>query len=82
MSHCKLAIMRETTVSCGCEEKLVAQTNSFLHRMLVAALLSFGKKWEWEIKAVMECLLLAMHIVANKINHNGTLYSEPYIYAN
>lgn len=82
MSHCKVAIMRESTVSCGGEEKLVAQTNSFLHRMLVAAVLYFGKKWEWEIETVMECLLLAMHIVVNKINQSGTLYFESFIYAN
>lgn len=82
MSHCKVAIMRETTVSCGGEGKLVAKANSFLHRMLVAAVLSFGKKWEWEIETVIGCLLLAMHIVVNKIDHNRTLYFEPFIYAN
>lgn len=29
MSHCKVAIMRETPVSCGGEGKLVAKANSF-----------------------------------------------------
>lgn len=69
--------MRGSTVSCGGEENLVAQPNSFLHRMHVAAVLSFGKKWEWEIERV-----IAMHIVVNKINHSGTLYFESFIYAN
>lgn len=82
MSHCKVTIMRESTVSCGGEGKRVAKTNSFLHRMRVAVVLSFAKKWEWEIETVMESLLLAMHIVGNKIDHIGTLYFEPFIYAN